>query len=590
MLIIKKESSLSKLLPFAGTHKYLTYLSWILAVISALFSLLPFWYVWQIMQAVLETDPMFSHPERMISYGWMAVGFAAAAVITYILALLCAHLAAFRVAANIRIKLSEHIMKLPLGKLDAFGSGRLRRIITETSGSVETYLAHQLPDQAKAYGTIVALLILLFAVDWRFGLLSLLPIILGFLSMATMAGKSMQEKMAEFQTALGDMSNEAVEYIRGIPVVKIFGQTVFSFKRFKYAIDRYSEWATAYTKEVRRPMVLYTLGINSIFVFLIIGSLWLSGNPVSTNFLLDVVFYIIITPAITVVLGKIMHQSENQMIVADALKRIDSVLQIAPLTSSGTQHPSDASVEVRDVTFSYDGEKNALNQVSLSIPAGRTVALVGPSGGGKSTLASMIARFFDPQRGDVLIGGANVKDIPKEELMENLSFVFQNSKLIKGTILDNVRMGKPAATKQEVLTALKLAQCQDIIEKLPDGIHTVIGTKGIYLSGGEQQRIAIARAILRNAPILIMDEATAFSDPDNENKIQSAMKELAKDHTVILIAHRLSTVRNADCIYVLKDGEIYESGNFDALNSQNGIFHRMWEDYQKSVEWRVTTA
>ena len=587
---MKKKSNLSKLIQFAGTHKYLTYLSWILSVISALLSLFPFWYIWQIMRAVLETDPTFSSPEVMIGYGWAAVGFAAAAVILYILALLCAHLAAFRVATNIRLKLSEHMMTLPLGSLEAFGSGRLRRIITETSGSVETYLAHQLPDQAKAYGTIIALLVLLFAIDWRFGLLSLLPIVLGFLSMASMAGKSMQAKMAEFQTALGDMSNEAVEYIRGIPVVKTFGQTVFSFKRFKGSIDRYSEWATAYTKEVRRPMVLYTLGINSIFAFLIIGGLLLSENPINIDFLLNVVFYIIITPAITVVLGKIMHQSENQMIVTDALKRIDSVLQISPLTVSETEHPANASVELRDVTFSYDGEKNALNHISLSIPAGKTVAFVGPSGGGKSTLANMLVRFFDPQQGEVLIGGANAKAISKKELMENISFVFQNSKLIKGTILDNVRLGKPAATEQEVLEALELARCQDIIEKFPDGIYTMIGTKGVYLSGGEQQRISIARAILKNAPILIMDEATAFSDPDNENKIQLAMKELAKNHTVILIAHRLSTVKNADCIYVLKDGEICESGNFDELNSKNGIFHEMWKDYQKSVEWRVTTV
>ena len=399
----------------------------------------------------------------------------------------------------------------------------------------------------------------------------------------------MQEKMAEFQTALGDMSNEATEYIRGIPVVKTFGQTVFSFKKFKNSIDRYSEWATAYTKEVRKPMVLYTLGINSIFVFLIFGSLFLSKTLISTDFLLNVIFYIIITPAITVVLGKIMHQSENQMIVADALKRIDSVFQIAPLKSSEKKHPVDASVELRDITFSYDESKNVLNHINLFVPAGKTVAFVGPSGGGKSTLANMMVRFFDPQQGEVLIGGANVKDIPKEELMKNISFVFQNSKLIKGSILDNVRMGKPTASEQEVLTALELAQCQDIIDKFPDGIYTMIGTKGIYLSGGEQQRIAIARAILKNAPILIMDEATAFSDPDNENKIQAAMKELAKDHTVVMIAHRLSTVRNADCIYVLKDGKICESGDFETLNNQKGLFHKMWNDYQKSVEWRVTT-
>lgn len=385
------------------------------------------------------------------------------------------------------------------------------------------------------------------------------------------------------------MSSEAVEYVRGIPVVKTFGQTVFSFKKFKGTIDNYERWVIAYTKQLRWPMPLYTLVVNSVFVFLIAGGFLFSHGGADNGILLNLLFYIIITPVISLTLTKLMFMSENGMIVQDAITRIDSVLQSPPLSQpNAPQHPKDSSVTLDHVTFSYDGAKNALEDVSLSIGAGQTAAFVGPSGGGKSTLAALVARFFDPQSGSISIGGVNVKDIDKNKLMDTVSFVFQNSRLIKGSILDNVRMGKPDATDDEVFSALRAAQCMDIIEKFPDGANTVIGSQGIYLSGGETQRLAIARAMLKNAPVLILDEATAFADPDNETRVQAAFKELAKGRTVIMIAHRLSTVVNADRIFVLKDGHLTEDGTFTELSKgEQSLFGTMWRDYQQSVQWKV---
>ena len=573
---------------YAGGHRVFTYTSLALSAISALMALIPFLYIWMILRDVLAAAPDYAQAVNIPHYGWMAVLFAVLSYLVYVCALLCSHLSAFRVATNLRLAVTKHLAELPLGFTERFGSGQLRKIIQESTGAAETYLAHQLPDQAGAMATPVGLLVLLFAFDWRLGLLSLIPVFLGFAVMSAMTGKRMEEKMRQYGNALAAMSNEAVEYVRGIPVVKTFGQSVFSFKRFKATIDEYEKWVVAYTKEMRRPMLLYTAAVNGVFAFLIAGGLLFTRNGVTPEFLLNLLFYIIITPVISLTLTKIMYMSENKMVVADALSRIDSVLDAEPVPAFGQpQHPQNSSVTLRDVHFSYDGKAEVIKGVSMDIKPGQTVALVGPSGGGKSTLASLICRFFDVQGGSVSIGGADVRAIPKEELMDTVAFVFQNSKLLKGTILDNVRLGRPDATEEEVLAALKTAQCMDIIEKFPEGIHTVIGSKGVYLSGGEQQRIAIARAVLKNAPVLILDEATAFADPDNEAKVQAAFARLAKGKTVLMIAHRLSTVANADCIYVVQDGQIVESGTKDELCAQNGLFARMWQDYQTSVQWKV---
>ena len=572
---MKKQSDFSRLMGYAGRYRVFTYASWVLSAISALTALVPFLYIWMILRDVLAAAPDYAQAVNIPHYGWMAVLFAVLAYLIYIAALMCSHLSAFRVATNLRLAVSEHLALLPLGFAENFGSGKLRKIIHESTGAAETYLAHQLPDQYNAIATPV-------------GLLSLAPVVLAFLIMATMTGKRMAEKMRQYGNALEAMSNEAVEYVRGIPVVKTFGQSVFSFKKFKAAIDEYEKWVISYTKDLRLPMMFYTAAVNGVFAFLIAGGLLFTTHGVTPEFLLNLLFYIIITPVISLTLTRIMYMSENKMVVADALARIDSVLEAAPMQVQAVpQHPKDSSVTLRDVHFSYDGKTEVIKGVSLDIQPGQTVAFVGPSGGGKSTLANLVCRFFDVQSGSVRVGGADVRDIPKEERMDTISFVFQNSRLLKGSILDNVRLGRPQATEAEVLAALKAAQCMDIVEKFPAGIHTVIGTKGVYLSGGEQQRISIARAMLKNAPILILDEATAFADPDNEAKVQAAFAQLAKGKTVLMIAHRLSTVTNADCIYVVQDGRITETGTKDELCAQNGLFARMWQEYQLSVQWKV---
>lgn len=585
---MKKQSNLSRLLTIAGSHKYLIYASWVLSAISALVALVPFYYIWKVIQEVLEAAPDFSRAQNLTHNGWMAVLFAVIAVLIYIGGLMCSHKGAFRIATNLRLQTLEHIVKLPLGFSEQFGSGKLRKIINESSAATETYLAHQLPDRANAIATPCGLLALLLIFDWRLGLLSLVPVALGFLIMMAMTGKRMQEKMKEYQNALDDMSNEAVEYVRGIPVVKTFGQTIFSFRKFKDSIDRYKVWVIAYTKQLRAPMMFYTAAVNGVFAALIAGGLLFTQSGVTSGFLLDFMFYIIITPIISVTLTRIMFQSENAMIVDDALQRIDSILKLKPLAEpKQPKHPKDASIQLSHVHFSYDGENEVIKDLSLVIHAGEKVAFVGPSGGGKTTLANLICRFFDPQQGTVKIGGEDVKNILKEDLMNTVSFVFQNSRLIKASILENVRMGKPDATREEILMALHNAQCDDILEKLPQGADTVIGTKGLYLSGGEQQRIAIARVMLKDSPVIILDEATAFADPDNETRVQAAFSKLSEGKTVIMIAHRLSTVAGADQIYVIENGQIAESGKSRELLEKGGIFSQMWQDYQTSVLWKV---
>ena len=583
---MKKQSSLARLFAYAGNYKYLTILSWILSVISAWIALVPFYYIWKIIREVLNAAPEYSQVEHLSSYGWSAVLSALLSMVIYIGALMCSHIAAFRVQANMRSEMMHHIVTLPLGFMDSEGSGKIRKTVNECSAATEAYLAHQLPDQAGAYATPVGLLVLLLVFDWRLGLLSLIPVGLAFLIMGSMLGKKMEQKMKEYQNALEEMSSEAVEYVRGIPVVKTFGQSVFSFKRFRTSIEKYEKWTIAYTEDLRIPMVAYTTIINAVFTILIAAAFFFTA---SNTFLLNLLFYIIITPIITVTLNKIMFSSENKMIVADALARVDGIMDRRPLEESGREEqPKDHSIIFERVSFRYeDAAKDALHQINLKIGEGEHVAFVGPSGGGKTTLANLIARFFDVTEGAVKIGGVDVRDIPSKELLEQVSFVFQDSKLLKMSIYDNVRMGKKDASREEVMEALKNAQCEDIIEKLPDGMDTIIGTKGTYVSGGEAQRLSIARAMLKNAPILILDEATAFADPDNETKVQEAFSRLSKGKTVVMIAHRLSSVTNADRIVVLKDGEIEESGTHESLEKANGLYAHMWEKYNQSVCWKV---
>lgn len=586
---MKKESSLSKLFAYAGKFHYLTIASWILSVISAWLALVPFYYIWRIMKEVLSVAPDFGKAAHLKEYGWAAVGFAILSMLVYVCALMCSHLAAFRVQANIRTSLMRHILTLPMGFLDKDGTGKIRKIVNESSAATEIYLAHQLPDQAGAIATPAGLLVLLMVFDFRLGLLSLIPVVAAFLIMGTMTGQRMKDKMEEYQNALDEMSSEAVEYVRGIPVVKTFGQSVFSFKRFQVSIRKYEKWTIAYTKEMRIPMTVYTTVINAVFAVLIAATYFFAGKEGDNTFLLNLLFYIIITPIITVTMNKIMYSSENQLIVTDAISRIESILEKKPLPETAhAQEPENNSITFENVSFRYeDAGRDALHQINLAIKEGEHVAFVGPSGGGKTTLASLVARFFDTTEGRILIGNKDVKEIPSRQLMDMVSFVFQDSKLLKTSILENVRMGKKEATREEVMQALKEAQCEDIIAKLPDGIDTVIGSSGTYVSGGEAQRLSIARAMLKNAPILILDEATAFADPDNEAKVQEAFSRLSKGKTVIMIAHRLSSIVDADRICVLKDGSITEEGTHETLLEKNGIYAHMWKEYNKSVQWKV---
>lgn len=589
----KKQSALSRLMDMAGNHKYFSYLSCVLATISAWIALVPFFYVWRIIKEILEVRPDFSKATHITSYGWQAVGFALLAMVFYIGALMCSHKAAFRVQANMRIKMMEHIMKLPLGYVEAEGTGKIRKIVMDSSGATETFLAHNLPDKVISRATPIGLLVMMAVFDWRLGLISLIPVVIAFLIMGSMMmGPKMAEDMKQYQNSLETMSAEAVEYVRGVPVLKTFGQTIFSFKRFKAAIDEYEKWTLDYTKSMMIPMIGFTVFSNGIFAALIVAAYILGGNTVTDEFILNLVFYILITTVLTTTLMKVAYAGESQMIVEDALNRMDEILgtEELPNVTNGEQI-KDASVCLKDVTFSYDeSKKNAIDGISLNIHAGDHIAFVGPSGGGKTTLASLIARFWDVKEGSISIGGVDVRKIDTKELMNQVSYVFQDSKLLKTSILENVRMGRPDATDEEVLAALENAQCNDIIEKLPQGVNTIIGSKGTYVSGGEMQRLSIARAFLKNAPILILDEATAFADPDNEKLVQLAFDKLSKDKTVIMIAHRLSTITNVDCIYVLKDGLIAESGTHENLLADGGIYTHMWNEYNKSVNWQVGKA
>lgn len=591
----QKNGELSRMFGYAGKFHVLTVLGCVLSGISTILSMLPFVCIWLVIRDLIQAFAAgdISLATGSAHYAWMAVVFAAASILIYFIALNCTHLAAFRTATNMRKSAIHHIVTLPLGYFSQNASGRLRNIIDDNAGLTEGFLAHQLPDLTGAAVMPVAVITLIFLFDWRLGICCLIPMGISVIFLKQMMGGDNAQFMGKYMTALETMNKEAVEYIRGIPVVKVFQQTIYSFKNFHAAIEEYEKFASGYALKCRIPLTGFTVTLNGTFVLLIPVAMFIlsgvSGQAAYENVVLDFLFYSLFTPVCATMMNRIMFASEQLMAAKSAVSRVDEILQEKPLKEP--EHPlipADASIVFSDVSFAYPGAKEkALDHISFEVPAGKTVALVGASGSGKSTAASLIPRFYDVQSGSVTIGGVDVRNIEKQELMKRVAFVFQNTCLFKDTLLNNIKAARPDATREEVLKAADEAQCKDIIDRLPDGLDTLVGTGGTYLSGGENQRIALARAILKDAPIIVLDEATAFADAENEHQIQLAFERLTQNKTVMMIAHRLSTIQDADLILVFKEGQIAERGTHEELVALNGIYSSMWKDYQTSIAWKV---
>ena len=592
----KKKSDIAALLDYAGNHRGLTFLGLGLSAVSMLLSMIPYLCIWMAARDLIAAAPNWMEAQSVARYGWLAFGTAFGGIVLYFGGLMCTHLAAFRTAANIRKRGVAHVMDAPLGYFDANASGLIRGRLDAAAADTETLLAHNLADIVGTITLFIAMLVLMFVFDWRMGCACLLAAVISILTMFAMMGGKNAQIMAEYQAAQDRMTKAGTEYVRGIPVVKIFQQTVYSFKAFQEAIEEYSAKAEHYQADVCRvPQSINLTVTEGAFVFLVPAALFLAPGALAggsfAGFVTDFAFYAVFSAIISTALARIMFASSGIMLAGTALGRIRMVMEAPELKApEHPKTPQGSRVEFRDVSFTYDGsETPALSHVTFTAEPGQTVALVGPSGGGKTTAASLIPRFWDVDSGSVTVGGVDVWDMAPHVLMDQIAFVFQNSRLFKASILENVRAARPEATREQVLAALMAAQCGDILEKLPKGMDTIIGTEGTYLSGGEQQRVALARAILKDAPIVVLDEATAFADPENEALIQKAFVQLTKGRTVIMIAHRLSTVVGADKILVMDQGRLVEQGTHEQLTAAGGLYARMWADYNRAVQWKITS-
>ncbi|MCR4722419.1 MAG: ABC transporter ATP-binding protein/permease [Eubacteriales bacterium] len=593
----KKQSDVAVLLKYAGNFKGLTFAGLGLSAIAMVLGMAPYICIWLVARDLISVAPNWTEASDVARYGWMAFGFAVAGIAVYFAALMCTHLAAFRTASNIRKQGMAHLMNTPLGFFDANASGLIRNRLDGAASETETLLAHNLADIVGSAAMLISMIIMMFIFDWRMGASCLLAAVISIAAMFTMMGGKNAKLMAEYQAAQDVMSKAGTEYVRGIPVVKVFQQTVYSFRAFKQAIEDYSAKAEHYQGDVCRvPQSVNLTFTEGAFVFLVPVALILAPGALKAGnfaaFVTDFAFYAVFSAIVSTALARIMFAASGMMLASTALERIDQVMSAPVLKiTEHPQIPENNSVEFKDVTFIYDGSQvPALEHVSFRVEPGQTVALVGPSGGGKTTAASLIPRFWDVSSGSVEVGGVDVREADPHVLMNQIAFVFQNDRLFKASILENIRAARPDATRDDVQAALSAAQCDDILEKLPEGMDTVIGADGTYLSGGEQQRVALARAILKNAPIVVLDEATAFADPENEALIQKAFAVLTKGRTVIMIAHRLSTVIGADKIIVLDSGHVKEEGTHAQLATAGGLYSEMWAEYNQAVKWKISAA
>lgn len=581
---MKQESSFQKILGYAGDKKGNIYISAILSAISALLALIPYYYFWRIVHGIIFEDI----GTNLKHYGWNAFIWVVISSVMYIAALFFSYKVSVTVSANIRKRLIHHVAELPYDNVQSFGTGKLRKVIMESSDTIERYVSHQFPDKACTMATPVGVLVMLFAFDYKLGLLSIISLILGIVLLVCFMGKGLAKVMKDYQKSLDQMSNDVGEYVRDIAVVKIFGQSIISFRKLKSSIDNYENMVTAYIKRMELPMVAYSVAIYSTFVFLTIGGISMADKGMSASTLSNYIFYVVFTPAIVLMMNRFMYQSKSAIYVKDAFERMDTVLNLKAMDrGSESKEPTSFDISLENVCFSYDKKHNAVKNIFLQVKEGSKVAFVGSSGSGKTTVANLIGRLYQPDQGSIRIGGMDILSIQKEKLRKLISYVYQDNHLIKASILENVKMANVNASREEVIRALEASRCMDIVNKFPDGVNTIIGTKGIHLSGGEVQRLAIARCFLKDSPIIILDEATAYADPDNERKIQEALSVLAKGKTVIMIAHRLSTVKDADQIFVFSDGTIIENGTTEQLMQKNGCYRAMWEQYTKSSVWKI---
>ena len=593
------KGAVGRLLAFAGPRKALTYLGCALSAVSMLVSFGPYVCIWLVARDLIAVAPDWGAATGIAAYGWWAFGLAAASILIYFAGLMCTHLAAFRCASNMRKRATDHLMHASLGYFDTHASGALRRVVDGCAAETEGLLAHKLPDTAGSIAMIIGMLVLFFVFDWRLGLACLVAVIISLGCMFYMMGGRGMDFMTRYMESLVKMNKTGTEYVRGIPVVKVFQQTVYSFRAFHDAIEEFTRLAQDYAvKWCQTPQSLSLTIINGVAIFLVPAAILVApGEGDFARFLANFAFYAIFSAVIPTAMTRVMFMSEAFQSAADAVSRVEEVLAAPVISAPGAPRtPAGNAIRFEDVTFTYEGaDAPALDHVSFEVPAGATVALVGPSGGGKTTAASLVPRFWDVDAGRVTLGGVDVREMDPHDLMDRVAFVFQANRPFRQTILENVRAARPEATREEALAALEAAQCADILEKLPQGSDTLVGTGGTHLSGGEVQRLMIARAILKDAPVVVLDEATAFADPENEVKIQAAFKRLAhgrdgSPRTVLMIAHRLSTVRNADKIVVLDAGRVAEQGTHDELLAAGGLYARMWADYEKSVSWRITSA